>query len=185
MKPKTSSQAFHPEPTLDDSIYQAILDIIQDTGIVMERLPTVYVGKNEESLRDHLILNLSPHFQSVTGETFNVQGKTDILIRDNGANVFVAECKVWKGTTACMAAIDQLLSYLTWRDSKAALVLFVHNQELGPVLRAVEGELPTHPCFITYRGQPKPARFMFEFHFPNDPTRSVHMAVLCFHLPNR
>jgi hypothetical protein len=28
-----------------------------------------------------------------TGETFNFQGKTDILIRVDGQNIFVAECK--------------------------------------------------------------------------------------------
>jgi hypothetical protein len=32
-----------------------------------------------------------------TGETFNFQGKTDILIRFEGKNVFIAECKFWKG----------------------------------------------------------------------------------------
>jgi hypothetical protein len=32
-----------------------------------------------------------------TGETFNHVGKTDILIRHENKNVFVAECKFWGG----------------------------------------------------------------------------------------
>jgi hypothetical protein len=55
-----------------------------------------------------------------TGETFNFQGKTDILIRVEGKNVFIAECKFWKGEKALLATLDQLLSYLSWRDTKAA-----------------------------------------------------------------
>jgi hypothetical protein len=56
-----------------------------------------------------------------TGETFNFQGKTDILIRAQGKNIFIAECKFWKGEKVFLETIDQLLSYLSWRDSKAAI----------------------------------------------------------------
>ena len=35
-----------------------------------------------------------------TGETFNAAGKTDILLRIDGKNVFIGECKFWKGPKA-------------------------------------------------------------------------------------
>jgi hypothetical protein len=57
-----------------------------------------------------------------TGETFNFQGKTDILIRVEAKNVYIAECKFWKGEKTLLATLDQLLSYLSWRDTKAALL---------------------------------------------------------------
>src|ERR1700738_805507 len=35
-------------------------------------------------------------------------GKTDILIRKDGKNVFIAECKFWKGEKAFLETIDQI-----------------------------------------------------------------------------
>ena len=149
----------------------------------MERLPSIYVGKDEEALRDLLIMQLSPHFSSVTGETFNKSGKTDILIRHQGRNAFVAECKFWRGSKAHLNTIDQILSYLTWRDSKAAIVSFVQNKGFGPVLSQIPETTTTHSCFVKDRGVVKPGWFQFELHMENDSTRRVLLAVLCFHLP--
>ncbi len=111
----------------------------------MERHPAIYGGKDEETLRDHFLMVLSPHFQSTTGETFNKAGKTDILIRHERQNVFVAECKFWGGMKGFHATIDQLLGYLTWRDSKAAVISFVRNKELNPVLETIGKETAKHP----------------------------------------
>ena len=134
-------------------------------------------------MRDHFIMVLSPHFHSTTGETFNKKGKTDILIRHEKENVFVAECKFWSGIKAFHKTIDQLLGYLTWRDSKAAVVSFVKNKELTPVLEAIEKETPGHACFVKCQGKKKEGWFMFELHLPDDPGRSVQLAVLVFHFP--
>ena len=149
----------------------------------MERHPSIYSNKDEETLRDHFLMVLSPHFQSATGETFNKKGKTDILIRHEKENVFVAECKFWSGIKAFHKTIDQLLGYLTWRDSKAAVVSFVRNKELTPVLEAIEKETPSHPCFVKFHGKKREGWFMFEFHIPGDVGRSVQLAVLVFHFP--
>lgn len=59
-----------------------------------------------------------------TGETFNRAGKTDILLREGDRNVFIAECKFWKGPKAFGEAIDQRLGYTMWRDSKTAILVF-------------------------------------------------------------
>ncbi len=183
VKPQAPSTAYKPEPTIDDSIYTSILKIIHENGIEMERHPEFYSGKDEETLRDHFLLILAPHFQSVTGETFNKSGKTDILIRHEKQNVFVAECKFWKGTKGFQDTIDQLLGYLTWRDSKAAILCFVQNKELNPVFQQIEQEAPRHSCFVKAFGKQGEGWFNFEFHLKDDATRSVRMAVLCFHMP--
>ena len=44
----------------------------------------------------HLMI-LSTHFGRATGEIFNLKGKTGILIRHEKSNVFVEECKFWRG----------------------------------------------------------------------------------------
>lgn len=184
VKPAAPTCAYTPEPMLDETLYQDILRICHDTGVEMERHPSIYQGKDEECLRDHFIMVLSPHFQSVTGETFNKCGKTDILIRHEKANVFVAECKFWSGLKDFHKAIDQALAYLTWRDSKAALLCFVRNKELTPVLTEIGSRTKEHECFVMYRGQKAPSWFDFDFHLIGDSSRSVRLSVLCFHFPS-
>jgi hypothetical protein len=184
VKPAAPNSAFKPEPAVPDEDYREILEVVYDLGINMERLPSIYSGKGEEELRDLFIMQLSPHFASVTGETFNKSGKTDILIRHEGINVFVAECKFWHGAKAYLATIDQILSYLTWRDSKAAIICFVQNRELNPVLEQIDSITHSHPCFVKHRGTIKAGWFQFEFYMQNDPSRRVFLAVLCFHLPS-
>jgi hypothetical protein len=97
LKPTPSSSPYTPEYKLDDDVYDGILRICHDLGVYMERHPSLYEGEGEEDLRDQFLLMLSPHFHSTAGEVFNRNGKTDILIRHERTNVFVAECKFWGG----------------------------------------------------------------------------------------
>lgn len=181
--PSASTAPYKPEPTLVEETYQEILRIIRDAGVEMERHPGVYRDKDEETLRDHFLMVLAPHFESATGETFNKTGKTDILIRHDKANLFVAECKFWKGIKSFHKTIDQLLGYLTWRDSKAAVVCFVQNKEIVPVLETIEQEASDHPTFVKSHGTKQDGWFDLEFHLPDDPDRGVKVAVLVFHFP--
>lgn len=182
-KPIANNVPFAPEPTLDSSIYREILTICHTTGIEMERHPAIYEDKSEEALRDHFIMVLAPHFESVTGETFNRSGKTDILIRHESKNVFVAECKFWKGQKVHLKTIDQILGYLTWRDSKAAILYFVRNKNLDPVLKSIEDGTSEHPCFVKYRGRDSEGWFSYHFHLSKNNPRGLELAILCFHFP--
>jgi len=183
VKPTAPDVAYAPEPTLDASLYWDILGLCRDTGREMERHPSIYDDKDEETLRDHFIMVLSPHFDSVTGETFNKTGKTDIIVRHESASVFVAECKFWSGARAFERTIDQALGYLTWRDSKAAIILFVRNREFGAVLEQIEPAAETHRCYVSTGAPGDEGWFNFNFHLLNDSTRGVRLGVLCFHLP--
>jgi hypothetical protein len=91
-KPTVTEKGYTPEPTLDNTIYNQILKIIHDVGKQFERLPSTYSGKEEEHLRDHMLLILEPNFEgSATGETFNKSGKTDILLRHEGKEAVLAQ----------------------------------------------------------------------------------------------
>ncbi|MDT8067935.1 MAG: hypothetical protein ROO76_07170 [Terriglobia bacterium] len=184
-KPAPSgSPAKSPDPTLEENIYQDILKVIHDTGKVFERLPRTYAGKDEESLRDHLILQLEPQFEySTTGETFNKTGKTDILIRYEKSNIFVAECKFWGGSKKHLETIDQILSYLTWRDSKTAIVYFMDTKEMSAPLKAIEVDTPGHLCFVKLNGKKDDSWFDYTFHLPGDKGVPIRLSILCFHLP--
>lgn len=183
-KPVVTEKGFRPEPTLDVAVYESILKVIQDVGKQFERMPSTYAGKEEEHLRDHFLLQLEPNFEgSATGETFNKTGKTDILLRYDGSNIFVAECKFWRGSKGYFETIDQLLGYLTWRDSKAAVILFVERKDFSAVLETVQADSPKHPNYLGYVNVTDETRFNYRFHINGDPNREVRLAVLLFHLP--
>ncbi len=183
-KPQVTEKGYTPEPTLDDSIYQQILKIIHDVGRQFERLPSTYAGKEEEHLRDHILLILEPNFEgSATGETFNKSGKTDILLRHEGKNVFIAELKFWHGKKAYLDTISQLLSYLTWRDSKSAVVVFVKNKEFSSVLETVKEATLEHENCLGFVSEQEEGWRNYRFHINEDRNREVKLSVMLFHLP--
>lgn len=184
IRPSVKSGKFSPEPTLDMEVYHEILQIIYDVGKQFERLPATYHNKDEEALRDHILLYLAPSFEGgATGETFNKSGKTDILIRYENKNVFVAECKFWAGLKVYLETISQLMGYLTWRDSKAAVILFVRNKDFSSVLQTVELQTAQHENFLGLSSKLDESWFDFRFHLPGDESREVKLAVLAFHIP--
>jgi hypothetical protein len=172
------------EPVLDDGVYEKILGAIHEIGKGIERNPRIYAGRNEETLRDQLIVMLEPQFEgATTGETFNKSGKTDILMRHEGKNIFVAECKVWNGQKQHHETIDQILGYLTWRDSKAAIVYFVKGQQIQSPLNQVERTTAAHQNYVSLDGKREESWFNYVFHLPGDSERRLRLAVLCFHFP--
>lgn len=186
-QPTFSDQPYPPEPTLDYPTYQKILKTMDDMGRNFERMPALYADKDEEALRDHLLSILDPNFQmgSATGETFNKSGKTDILLRYDSAVAFVAECKFWKGIQAFHETIDQLLRYLTWRDSKSAIVLFIRNKEFTSVLETVKTRIGDHPLHLRKTAEKAENWTEYVFHLPGDPQRELHLTVLAFHIPSK
>lgn len=61
------------EPTLDMGTYESIVTEINQLGRSMERKPSLYMGKDEEGIRDVFVTMLETKFDGVTatGETFN------------------------------------------------------------------------------------------------------------------
>ena len=66
------------------STYESIVTEINQLGRSMERKPSLYLGKDEEGIRDVFVTMLETKFDGVTatGETFNYSGKTDILLKN-------------------------------------------------------------------------------------------------------
>jgi hypothetical protein len=76
-----------------------------------------------------------------------------------------------------------ILGYLTFRDSKTAIVYFMDTKEVMAPLKAIEESTPKHEMFVASKGRREESWFSCEFHLPGDPGRSVQLAILCFHLP--
>ena len=182
--PPASAAPFTPEPTWAMEQYEQALKIMQDMTLVMERSPDAFKTMDEEALRQHFLVQLNGQFEGkATGETFNMSGKTDILLREGERNVFIAECKFWKGPKAFGEAIDQLLSYATWRDGKTVILVFNRGTEMTTVRTGVDASAKAHGNFKRTVSWPHESGFRYVFHANGDTNRELIVTVLVFHVP--
>ena len=178
-------KAFTPEPSIDMETYENIIAEINQVGLSMERKPSLYLNKDEEGLRDVFITTLETRFDGVaaTGETFNHSGKTDILLKNaiDGTNLFIAECKFWHGAKHFKEAISQLFDrYLTWRDSKTALMIFVNDTDFTTVLNSINTAVVSHPYYLRANGEHGLTSKSYIFHLPQDKQREVYLEIMAF-----
>jgi len=171
------------EPTLVDDFYEHICQLTRSMGHSMERTPEGYAGWEEERLRDALLVMLNSFYEGqAMGEVFQGAGKTDILVRIQDRNVFVAECKWWSGQAAFVSALDQLFSYTTWRDTKLALVLFVRAKTLTNIIAKGREALEAHPQFKVFQDEHDETELRAAMTWPGDPGRVATLNVFFFHL---
>ena len=140
---------------------------------------------DEEPLRTILLVALNGIYEGdATGETFNGYGKTDIMIRRNDRNVFIAECLMWRGKEKLLEKLDdQLFRYAMWRDSKLALIVFNRGGNFTKNIDTMKATLKSHPQFIKeldWRHETG-ARYLFKRH--DDPERYFVLTALAFDVP--
>jgi hypothetical protein len=182
--PPATVGTFKPEPILEEAEYEHILGIMENMAHVLERSPTTFHRLNEEGIRTHFLVQLNGHYEGqATGETFNYRGKTDILVRSGDRNIFIAECKFWGGPTDFNDTIEQLLSYLSWRDSKTAILLFNRNKNFSRVLAAIPEVVFTHPNFQRDDGKRGETGFRYRFRHKDDPAKILYLTILAFDVP--
>lgn len=175
-----------PEPVLDQQIYEDILDVITSMAFVMERNPQSFATLDEEAIRDHFLVPLNAQFSGeATGETFNHQGKTDILIRHKDNNIFIAECKFWGGEQLLLETIDQLLRYTQWRDTKTAILVFSRNTNFSKVVSEIPEIVLKHPNFVSTDKVKGETNSRFILHNNNDTERKIVLSILPFNIPKR
>ena len=130
VKPQSVSIEKETYLKLEEKSYLQIFDTLTELSIYAQRLPKSYVKLDEEDIRDQIVnaLNLKLKTATATGETFNVNGKTDIIVIDNKVIYFIAECKIWKGAKKFLDAIEQLLSYVSEDVFYTSLIIFNKNK---------------------------------------------------------
>jgi len=184
-KPKASSKSIVPEPIISDEDYENILNIIDDMSKVMERSPSAFKNMGEEDLRIHFLVQLNGRYEGqATGETFNLEGKTDILIRHEGKNIFIAECKFWYGKKKLLEAIDQLLRYVSWRDTKTSIILFNKNKDSSKVLEQIPTIVREHQNYVKQEEYEKENSFRFIMKNKNDEGKHFILTIKLFDVPN-
>jgi len=170
------------DPTIKDSGYIKILNAIHISGTHIEQTIDSFIELDEEGLRDTILTGLKTGFPeySTTGESFNAEGKTDILLKHENSNLFVAECKIWNGQKNVNKSIDQLMKYLTWRDSKVAVILFIETSNFSSILSNIQDVVEQHPNHKKFVKVEKENLFHFEFSLKKDPEKTIKLAVFCF-----
>ncbi len=135
---------------MPDQTFTEVLEVINDLGVNLQRSADRVRDLDEESLRDIFLMGINSHYAGLaTGETFNRGGKTDILLRYENRNLFVAECKFWKGQSVYTDAIGQLLGNLTARDTHAALLVFSNRTNINTVRDRVGTATDHHDQYVT------------------------------------
>ena len=183
--PPASAAPFKPEPTLSPDDYEHILRVLENMVRVMERSPSAFASMGEEGLRSHFLVQLNGHYEGqATGETFNYEGKTDILVRSEGKNVFIAECKFWSGPKKLVETIDQLLGYSSWQDTKVAVIVFNRNRDFSKVLAAIPDTVKSHTNFKRELPDGSETTFRYCFAHRDDRNREMILTVLAFDVPH-
>lgn len=126
------------EYCISDKDYININNIIFTTSTTMEKTARTYISLGEEALRDILLSSLNTHYDNVTGETFRKTGKTDISIEFNNKAAYIGECKIWHGEKLFGEAVQQVLNYSTWKDTKVSVIIFnKENQSFQGVIKKI------------------------------------------------
>ncbi|HEX5089627.1 MAG TPA: hypothetical protein VFV89_17600 [Nocardioides sp.] len=179
LQSRTAQADFVPEPVLDEAVYQDVLDAVRAWATSLERTPGTAAKLDEEELRDLLLGNLNTYWQGgAGGELFNGSGKTDILIRHGDRNAFIAECKIWRGPKGVAEALDQLLGYLVWRDSKSALIVFIKTADPAATLEKLHSAVEAHPRYILTKDTSTPSSRVDYIVTADDEGRRVSLAVI-------
>lgn len=179
--PKTG---LRPEPGIAPETYEKILSVIRHEARTYETTPHTFAKFGEEELRDIILSHLNGHFQgAAAGEVFRKTGKTDIRIEEKDRAAFVGECKVWQGAGQIATAIDQLLNYLTWRDSKAALVIFNKSVKgFSSVIDKIPEAIQQHSCYVRASECQHQGEWRFTMRSIEDEGRLVTMHVFAINL---
>lgn len=175
------------EPVLEETVYEDVLRTVGGLARAMERLPHTARRFSEPELRDLILFVLNANYEGAArGEVFNGDGKTDILLDWQGRNAFIAECKIWRGPKKFAEAIDQLAGYLVWRDTKAALVLFIRQANATAIVESADKTIRDHPLFRSATPAPEPEhRRDYLIVSKDDHNRFIRLALLPVVVPGR
>jgi hypothetical protein len=174
------------EPRLADAIYEDVLRTISGLARAIERLPRTASRFNEQELRDLLLFILNSNYEGAArGEVFNGTGKTDVLLAWHNRNAFIGECKVWRGAKQFRDAIDQLMGYVVWRDTKAALLLFIERGKPTEIIGKADGVIQAHSSFLRAVPSIEPdVRRDYLMTAKDDPQRFIRLALLPVIVPS-
>jgi hypothetical protein len=75
-----------------------------------------------------------------------------------------------------------LFDYLVWRDTKAAILLFIRNADVTTAIDKAVNKIEEHPNLKRRGPSQTEERHDFVMHPHGDPSREIHLALLPFAL---
>lgn len=87
------------------------------------------------------------------------------------------------GASQIQSSIDQLLGYLTWRQSKAALILFVRSKNIDNVLVEISKQVKAHSYYVRENSIQSKGQLQYILHLESGKDNEIDLSVLVFHLP--
>jgi hypothetical protein len=182
--PPAGTTPYKPEPVLAAKDFARILDTMQKTARLLSYSPTLLSTMDEASLRSHFLAQLNAHFEAKNpGESFTFEGKSDILIRVEGKNIFTAACILWAGPTKLIESIEQFLNYGNWRDTKAALIIYNRENSFVSMIESLRETIKSHSNVKRELPQLSETVFPYIFAHRGDRNREMLLTVLAFDNP--
>jgi hypothetical protein len=184
IKPVLPDPKKETEPFLTRDSLNSVIELINNAGLAFERTPRVFSKLEEEDLRDVLLSTLNAVFRGeATGETFSKSGKTDIHIRFSAKDLLICECKFWDGEKAYTAALEQLFSYLTWRESYGILITLSKRSSFSEVVTKAMDVISVHPTIVSGSTKKISDSYFSTIHFfPDDKARHIEIHHMLFNL---
>lgn len=168
--------------TVDHSLTERILQIVEEIGRQFERLPAVYARKSDEALCQHLKAALESGLPASAGVTVATKGNGSLTALVNGQEAIKVESMTWMGQKALSRVVDKILGSPGGKRSSAVLVIYVRNPEFSLIADAANQVLPNHSCYLGFVGRQR-GRLDYRFHRARDPQSEVLLSVLYVHLP--
>jgi hypothetical protein len=189
LDPKPLINRVRPNPQqpeeyeLDEGKVLDIISVMDNQGRQFEKTPNTYLKLGEEDLRDILLNNLNALFEGkATGETFCVNGKTDIYLNIDKGNILSFECKFWAGQKVYQNTITQLLSYLTWRMNYGVLIFFSRQKNFSNVLTEGKHAIQEHNSYRGSLAEVSQSHFRSYHAIPADENKHVQLHHLFYTL---
>lgn len=85
-------------------------------------------------------------------------------------------------------AINQLLGYVTWRDTKTAILLFNKQPDLSTVIAKANETIKQHKNFkAEYQLNSRELKnnetvFGYKFVHPSDPDKEIYLSLMAFQI---
>jgi hypothetical protein len=182
--PQSHESGVALEPTLRADVFEHIVGVIRMQSAELMRSPGTYNQLDEEARRDLYLATLNTHYAGRgSAEAFNKRGKTDILIRWDDSNLFIAEFKFWAGIKGFAEMLKQLFGYATWRDTKLAAVVFVKEKGLTEIIEKAREFFPQNELFVGWQDAPNEVELRLTMRLPGDERRLADLAVFFVHTP--
>ncbi|MFG3715565.1 hypothetical protein [Micromonospora sp. NPDC047730] len=174
-----SKTSRHPPSTQADHPDEQVIAYLTVFAASMSSAPGIWAALAEETIRTAIVTGLNAaNLGRATAETLNGRGKTDILVQLGDDTKLIIELKYWSGRKDFAQALQQLLSYTTWRDTNIVIMPLITIQGVTTAIQ----EAATEVQKLSNRASPAPRfnseRMDFELHALGDPFQRINLRLV-------